>query len=666
MCGIFGLAINTKGAQFSADELKEYSSWLFELSESRGKEAAGIAWVTSSRICSLKQAHKARIFTKDVEYQKLWNDYGDDTVAILGHSRLATNGVLQDNHNNQPVSGEHTVAVHNGIIVNDSEIWKQNPKLKRKYEVDTEVAVRLFEQELDKTGDGIKAVAYCIKQLQGSMSMALASAELRKLLLFTNTGSLYWAKFTDKLLVFTSEYYSLRQFIRRYGEAEGINRLDPGRLMAVELETLARQIVDLASPGKTIVKAEKKPWAKLVDESDYPQPDTVNWSRKSLNSLEKLVEKHYQSNKEAILGLRRCKKCILPETMPLISFDDKGVCNYCRDYKPLALKNNLETVLDDYHSDFPFADCIVPFSGGRDSSYGLHYICNVLGRKPIAYTYDWAMVTDLARRNQARLISQLGVEHIIVSADIAKKRRNIRLNVLAWLKKPDLGMVPLFMAGDKQAEYYAMELMKRTGIKLIIYSRGNQLENEEFKWGHCGIREGSPEGVLHNLASSGKLKLASYYGLNFLKNPAYLNVSLIDTAFAYFVAYMMHLDFVYLYHYVGWNEDTVVETLRKEYGWETSPDTKATWRIDDGTVPFYNYIYYSMQGFTENDTFRSNQIRAGHLSRKVALKLVEEENRPRVPGLLWYFIHLDIDPVKAIKTIEASPKLYCENIATSE
>ena len=69
---------------------------------------------------------------------------------------------------------------------------------------------------------------------------------------------------------------------------------------------------------------------------------------------------------------------------------------------------------------------------------------------PVAYTYDWGMVTDLARRNQARLCSQLGVEHIWVSADIKQKRRNVRKNVEAWLKRPELGMVPLFMAGDKQ------------------------------------------------------------------------------------------------------------------------------------------------------------------------------------------------------------------------
>ncbi len=73
---------------------------------------------------------------------------------------------------------------------------------------------------------------------------------------------------------------------------------------------------------------------------------------------------------------------------------------------------------------------------------------------PITFTYDWGMVNDLARRNQARVVGKLGIEHIVISADIRTKRANIRKNLKAWLKRPDLGMVPILMAGDKQFYYY--------------------------------------------------------------------------------------------------------------------------------------------------------------------------------------------------------------------
>ena len=61
---------------------------------------------------------------------------------------------------------------------------------------------------------------------------------------------------------------------------------------------------------------------------------------------------------------------------------------------------------------------------------------------PIAVTYDWGMVTDLARRNQARICGMLGIEHVIVAADIPEKRNYIKNYVSGWLQKPHLGMVP--------------------------------------------------------------------------------------------------------------------------------------------------------------------------------------------------------------------------------
>ena len=69
--------------------------------------------------------------------------------------------------------------------------------------------------------------------------------------------------------------------------------------------------------------------------------------------------------------------------------------------------------------------------------------------KPITYTYDWGMVTDLGRRNISRMCAELGVENIIVAADIEKKRENIKKNLSAWLRSPHLGMIIILTAGDK-------------------------------------------------------------------------------------------------------------------------------------------------------------------------------------------------------------------------
>ena len=102
----------------------------------------------------------------------------------------------------------------------------------------------------------------------------------------------------------------------------------------------------------------------------------------------------------------------------------------------------------------------------------------------------------------------------------------------------------------------------------------------------------------------------------------------------------------------------VNKVLLDEYDWEIATDTKSTWRIGDGTAPFYNYIYCLIAGFTENDTLRSNQIREGMLTREEALHLVYQDNEPRFDSLKWYFDVLNIDMVEVLKRINKMPKLY--------
>ncbi len=64
-----------------------------------------------------------------------------------------------------------------------------------------------------------------------------------------------------------------------------------------------------------------------------------------------------------------------------------------------------------------------------------------------------------------------------------------------------------------------------------------------------------------------------------------------------------------VFDYWRWDEKVIESTLLNDYDWERATDTNTTWRIGDGTAAIYNYIYYTMAGFTEQDTFRSNQIR---------------------------------------------------------
>jgi len=358
--------------------------------------------------------------------------------------------------------------------------------------------------------------------------------------------------------------------------------------------------------------------------------------------------------------MRRCVRCILPETMPFIKFNAEGICNYCLNYKKIKVKGEeaLEELAAKYRSRNGKPDCVLSFSGGRDSSFGLHYLKKVLRMNPIAFTYDWGMVADIGRRNQARMVGKLGVEHVIMAANIPKKRKFIRENIEAWLERPHLGMVPLFMAGDKMVEYYVGKAAKNYGIKLIFLCRGNELETSEYKFGFLGVRDSEPRGIMHEMPVIERVKLALSSIWQYILNPAYLNSSAWDTLFAYRVTCMMRFNFVYLWHYVRWEEEKIVSTLKREYDWETEKDTILTWRTDDGTSPFYNYIYVTIAGFTENDAFRSNQIREGILTRSEALRIIEQENQPRYEAIKDYLKKVGLDYDEVIRRIDAIQKAY--------
>lgn len=658
MCGIFGVIIGPD-SRLSLQALRATVNLQFKLSESRGSEAAGWAVRNSGGISVMKRPINGIRMTRSAEYRRLFdeavlngiassngshrNDALAAPLAVIGHSRMGTNGLQTDNDNNQPVVCEGIAGVHNGIIVNDEALWRQFPAMQRRCEVDTEVLLSLVRRFRAEGQPLIDAVRSAFGLIEGAASVALLFEHEPALVLATNTGSLYLARDAQgRVRMFASEQYILQQLLkhrdaRSFADQCTVEQLRPGRGFIVDLQSDESSGFELAAAGVFKPARQISPCdARPVSKAPSLPPGVRN----------------------AIASLRRCSRCVLPETFPFIEFDGEGVCNYCHGYKKMIVKGEhaLESLVAPHRSRDGSPDCIVAFSGGRDSSYGLHYLKTVLRMNPVAFTYDWGLVTDLARRNQARICGKLGIEHILISADIAGKRANVRRNIRAWLKKPDLGMVPLFMAGDKQFFHYANLLKRRFGVQCMVFAV-NPLEKTGFKTGFCGVNE-ARGGMYFDFSLMKKLRLSAYYFRQYLRNPSYFNSSLLDTAWAFSSSFFISHDYLMLFDYIRWDEERINSTLRADYDWELATDTDSTWRIGDGTAAFYNYIYYVVAGFTENDTFRSNQIREGALTRERALQLVEKENQPRWETINWYAHTIGFDWDAARKVIDAMPKLY--------
>ncbi len=661
MCGIFGLMPGT-GSRFTQPLLRQAIARLFLLSENRGKEASGLAIRGRDDLTVHRVPFAASKLLTTERFARIMDQAlpqgfrpGEASFkAIIGHSRLTTNGFQGIRTNNQPVRAEGLVGVHNGIIVNVDALWRNHPELTRRYDVDTEVLMALLGRRLAR-GDGLEQALDAVFPLvEGTASTAILFEDRDLMLLASNTGSLYTCRARDGgVVLFTSERHFLESLLAEADMAQAVGPCDisqvaPGTGLAVAFDTLEITPLRFNVPSRPAV-AVAPAGPPLVNVNANPR------SARIFDSIE--------AEDAARAKLRRCTRCVLPETMPYITFDEQGVCNYCHAYTPIAYKGP-EALLREvqaFKGNRTDGDCIIAFSGGRDSCYSLHYAVRELGLRPIAYTYDWGMVNDLARRNQARLTGQLGIEQIIISADIKRKRRNIKLNVEAWLRQPDLGLIPLFMAGDKHFFHYANVLKKQTGIANFIWAE-NQLERTNFKVGFCGISSGNTKQRIYRMSSLNKLLMIQYYLKNFAKNPRYINQSLIDTFTSFLSYYFINHDYLWFFDYIPWEEKTIEETLIGQYDWETDPETRSTWRIGDGTAAFYNYIYYAVAGFTENDTFRSNQIRQGMMDRETALALVAEENRPRYQAIQAYLQLINVDFDLAMGAIDSIPRLYRQDV----
>jgi len=200
---------------------------------------------------------------------------------------------------------------------------------------------------------------------------------------------------------------------------------------------------------------------------------------------------------------------------------------------------------------------------------------------------------------------------------------------------------------------------RQTGIDINLWGT-SPLEVTHFKAGFLGI---PPDFEEDKVYISDARKQLRYQKLRFqamLKSRGYFNSSLWDTLSGeYYRSFMKKSDYFHIFDYWTWEEKLVDQTLAM-YDWEKAPDTSTTWRIGDGTAALYNYIYYTVAGFTEHDTFRSNQIREGQLTREEALVRVRDENQPRYPNIKWYLDAIGMDFTEVVTVINSIPRLYKE------
>lgn len=249
----------------------------------------------------------------------------------------------------------------------------------------------------------------------------------------------------------------------------------------------------------------------------------------------------------------KCNTCVLDDTVPGITFDSNGNCNYCSDY--LIRKSNifksekeLHILLDKLQLKKKKYNCIVGISGGLDSSF-LLYKCVKLGLTPLAVHVDTGWNTERAVQNIESLTRELNVdlETFVLDWEQFKQVQ------IAFLRS---GVVDIEIPTD---HYYLAALYKTASQHNIKYIfTGNNFSSE-------GIM---PEGWTHNKGDT--LNMIDIYK-KFGNGSSIANLPTLTLTKRFYYYNLKKIENVFLLNYLEYNREKAMEELIKETSWRIHP-----------------------------------------------------------------------------------------------
>ncbi|MBT4486419.1 MAG: N-acetyl sugar amidotransferase [Rhodospirillaceae bacterium] len=314
--------------------------------------------------------------------------------------------------------------------------------------------------------------------------------------------------------------------------------------------------------------------------------------------------------------IKYCTKCLYPETKPDLWFDDDGVCSACQSYNNRpnidwqAREQEFHDILERYRSkDGSRHDCIVPVSGGKDSTYQTIKLLEH-GMNPLCVTSTTCSLTDIGRRNIENLKS-LGVDYLEISLNPKIRRRINRIGLkqvgdISWPEHVTIFTVPVRIA-------------VQTKTPLLVW--GTNAQNE-----YGGPAARSDDQVLD------RKWLEEFGGLLGMRVSDLAGTEGIERRNLIQYTYPTDEELaavggtgVYLGYFYPW--DGYVNALYAQaHGFETYPNNVEGSlgdyeNLDNYQTGIHDYFKFLKLGFGRATDIANNHIRRGRLSRSEGLTL---------------------------------------------
>lgn len=321
------------------------------------------------------------------------------------------------------------------------------------------------------------------------------------------------------------------------------------------------------------------------------------------------------------MKLTYCKKCVMPSTKPDLFFDADGICDACRSSERKLVidwgkrKKEFERLTLTYRSkDKQNYDCIIPVSGGKDSTYQTYLIKKVYGLNPLCVCFEPTYQTELGRHNLQNL-NNLGVDLIYFKKNPQVYKKMViegfrRVGDNEWPNHVGIFTVPVRVAVNYQ-------------VPLIIWGENSQME-------YGGPRTAADREILD------RRWLEEFGGL--LGNRVEDMLTIEGISKEDLLAYTYPRDEelkrvgvrgIFLGYYFQWDARKQVRIiLQHGFNVKTDGPVEGTYtnyeNLDEATVSVHDYLKFLKYGFGRATDHACLDIRNGRISRDKGLTLVRK------------------------------------------
>lgn len=285
-------------------------------------------------------------------------------------------------------------------------------------------------------------------------------------------------------------------------------------------------------------------------------------------------------NKEQVRQISRCERCILPSALPSVKLNENGLCNNCQRYENLSaewLRNKsrkaikLKELVQRIQKKNKAYDCLIPLSGGKDSTYALYHFAKVHKLKCLTVTFDNGFLTEHAKRNIENSIAETNVGHI---------RYSVSCGDLLKLYKTSLKKSGQFCSVCMRGIQKSIELARSSfDVPLVVTGGGARVVylsmfREVFQDGGASFFSRMFAGDPLEKEATCMMEASQPFAKRAIRKRSRLFVRKLGIPMN---DDLMKINF---YDYVEFSKEEIKRTIEQEMGWRLLKANLSTWIAD--------------------------------------------------------------------------------------